>query len=31
MEAFVADLSLVARSLDGSSGPSPSGQLGLGL
>ncbi len=31
MEKFVADLSLVARSLDGSSGPSPSGQLGLGL
>ncbi len=31
MEAFVADLSVVARSLDGAPRPGPSGQLGLGL
>lgn len=31
MEAFVADLSVVARSLDGATGPDPSGQLDLGL
>ncbi len=31
MEAFVADLGVVARSLDGATGPEPSGQLDLGL